>query len=293
MRGDLYETRASFARGAKVFDNQCRKCHKFEGTGHEVGPNLDGAARDIEYLLINVIDPNRVVGAPYFQRIVKLKKGTVKTGLLAAEDDQSITLKTENDALTVIQKKDIDEDDGISVSQKSMMPEGLDKTMSVQDFRDMVRFVMANPFLTDVAVAGPFPAKKTVSIDPAKPLDSKEVDWSWPLVGVPGRIPLPSAKGDAEVTAHITAEVTAPAAMKTKLQLGAIHPLRVWLNGKEVYQGKPAPKDLAPDQAVVDVELREGANQLLIQTTYRGDKEAIFARFLDPQRKLRYPEAKQ
>jgi putative membrane-bound dehydrogenase-like protein len=292
MRGDLYESRASFTRGAKVFDNQCRKCHKFEGTGHEVGPNLDGAARDIEYLLINVIDPNRVVGAPYFQRIVKLKKGTVKTGLLAAEDDQSITLKTENDALTVIQKKDIDEDDGITIAQKSMMPEGLDKAMSVQDFRDMVRFVMANPFLTDVAVAGPFPAKKTVAIDTAKPLDSKEIDWTWPLVGVPGRIPLPSAKGDGEVTAHIAAELTTSAAMKTKLLLGAVHPLRVILNGKEVYQGKPAAKDLAPDQAVVEVELREGVNQLLIQATYKGDKEAVFVRFLDPQRKLRYPEGK-
>jgi putative membrane-bound dehydrogenase-like protein len=292
MRGDLYESRASFARGAKVFDNQCRKCHKFEGAGHEVGPNLDGAARDIEYLLVNVIDPNRVVGAPYFQRIVKLKKGTVKTGLLAAEDDQSITLKTENDALTVILKKDIDEDDGITISQKSMMPEGLDKAMSVQDFRDMVRFVMANPFLTDVAVAGPFPAKKTVAIDHAKPLDSKEVDWNWPLVGVPGRIPLPSAKGGGEVTANIAAEVTAPAAMKTKLLLGAVHPLRVFLNGKEVYQGKPAGKDLARDQAAVDVELHEGVNQVLIQATYRGDKEALFARFLDPQRKLRYPEGK-
>jgi putative membrane-bound dehydrogenase-like protein len=292
MRGDLYEGRASFARGAKVFDNQCRKCHKFEGTGHEVGPDLDGAARDIEYLLINVLDPNRVVGAPYFQRIVKLKKGTVKTGLLAAEDAQSITLKTENDALTVIQKKDIDEDDGITVSQKSMMPEGLDKAMTVQDFRDLVRYVMAHPFLTDVAVAGPFPAKKAVSIDPAKPLDSKEVDWSWPLVGVPGRIPLPSAKGDREVVAHIAAEVTAPAATKTKLQLGALHPVRTWLNGKEVYQGKPAAKDLAPDQAIVEVELREGINLLLIQVNYKGDKEAIFARFLDPQRKLRYPDAK-
>ena len=54
-----------------VFDNNCAKCHKFDGRGNEVGPPLDGAARDIEYMLANVIDPNRVIGAPYFLRIVR------------------------------------------------------------------------------------------------------------------------------------------------------------------------------------------------------------------------------
>jgi hypothetical protein len=151
---------------------------------------------------------------------------------------------------------------------------------------------MANPFLTDVAIAGPFPAGKTIAVDPLKPLDNQELNWNWPLVGVPGRIPLPAAKGDGEVTVHIAAEVTAPAVTRTKLQLGAVHPLRLWLNGKEVYKGRPGTGKVAPDQAAIDVELREGANQLLIQVNYRGDKEALYARLLDPQRKLRYPEAK-
>src|SRR5262249_34997690 len=62
MRLALNEGPASFERGRKVFENQCAKCHRFEGKGHDVGPNLDGAARDIDYLLVNILDPNRVVG---------------------------------------------------------------------------------------------------------------------------------------------------------------------------------------------------------------------------------------
>src|SRR5205814_3839404 len=65
MRGELAAGPASFARGKLVFENQCAKCHKFEGKGADVGPALDGAARDVEYILANVIDPNRVIGAPY------------------------------------------------------------------------------------------------------------------------------------------------------------------------------------------------------------------------------------
>src|SRR6266849_1181746 len=86
MRTALFEGRGSMERGRKVFENQCAKCHKFEGKGYDVGPDLDGAARDIDYLLVNVLDPNRVVGQPYFTRFVVLKNGRVETGLLAAED---------------------------------------------------------------------------------------------------------------------------------------------------------------------------------------------------------------
>src|SRR5262249_35105922 len=147
--------------------NTCGKCHKFEGKGSDVGPELDGAARDIEYLLVNVLDPNRVVGAPYLERLVTLKNGRVERGLLAAEDDMAVTLKTENNAQKVIPKKDIEE---LTVGEKSVMPEGLAGTISVQDFRDLIRYTMAHPFLSDVAIAGPFPPNMTVKIDPTNPL---------------------------------------------------------------------------------------------------------------------------
>jgi putative heme-binding domain-containing protein len=287
MRGELHAGRASLERGRKVFENTCGKCHKFEGKGSDVGPELDGAARDIEYLLVNVLDPNRVVGAPYVERLVTLKNGRVERGLLAAEDESSITLKTENAVQKVIPKKDIDE---LTVGEKSVMPEGLAGTISVQDFRDLIRYTMAHPFLTDVALAGPLPADRTVKIDPVNPLAATGVKWSNPVVGVPGRIALPGGKDNGAAVAYVTAEVTAPAVTRTRLLLGSGGTVRAWFNGKEVYQGKPGSGPAAPDQAGVDVELREGTNRLLFRISYQGDREALYARLLDPQRKLKYPE---
>jgi putative membrane-bound dehydrogenase-like protein len=286
MRDELYQGRGSFDRGRKVFENTCSKCHKFEGVGHTVGPELDGAGRDIEYLLINVLDPNRVVGQPYIEHFVALKDGRVERGLIAAEDNRSVTLKTENDATKVILKQDIDE---MSDQGKSIMPEGLAGTMTVQDFRDLVRYVMAHPFLTDVAVAGPFePRTAPAAADLAGAQHGQAVKWDRPVVGPPGRIPLPASKTDA--VAYAAAEVTAPATVRTRLQFGAAQPLQVWLNGTEVYSGRPGER-ATPDEAGVEVELKEGTNRLLVRVTYRGDREALYARFLDPQRKLRYPEA--
>jgi len=289
MRNELYAGRGSFERGRKVFEDQCAKCHRFEGRGHDVGPNLDGAARDIEYLLVNVLDPNRVVGKPYYKYYVALKDGRVETGLLAAEDEQSITLKTENDALKVFQRKTIED---ITVEEKSLMPEGLNKNMTVADFRHLIRYVMVNPFLTDAAVAGPIARGASLSVDLKEPLHSKDINWAKPIVGPPGKIALPSPNGVAEVDAYVTAAVMAPEAMETRLLLGAGSAMQVWVNGVPTFHGKPGEGAATPDQAGVDVHLQKGANQLLFRITYRGNKEALFARLVDPQRKLKYPEPK-
>jgi hypothetical protein len=129
--------------------------------------------------------------------------------------------------------------------------------MSVQDFRDLVRYVMADPFVTT---------------------------WDIAAAPVTGRLMLPP-------DAKATAEVTAPAAMKARLMIGAGVPLRVTLNGKEVYRGTPAAGPVQPDQVAVDVELAKGVNRLVIEVQYRGERQALYARFHDPDRKLTYPES--
>jgi hypothetical protein len=97
--------------------------------------------------------------------------------------------------------------------------------------------------------------------------------------------------------AWVAAKVIAPSSMHTRLQLGAGHTVRVWLNGQSIFYGKPGESasvhgPAAPDQADVDVDLKEGVNQLLFRVSYQGKEEALYARLLDPQRKLKYPEAK-
>jgi hypothetical protein len=78
--------------------------------------------------------------------------------------------------------------------------------------------------------------------------------------------------------------------MAARLLLGSAHAVKVWLNGKQVYDGKPGTAPAGPDQAGADVELQSGKNRVVIEVRHQGDNAAIFARFLDPNRKLRYPE---
>jgi len=263
-RSSLYEAPASFARGRKVFENTCGKCHKFDGKGAEVGPALEGAARDIEYILVNVLDPNRVIGAPYFVRTARLLDETVFQGILAEEDDKTITLKIENGVLKKIKKADLAEP--VRVAEKSLMPEGLGYNMTAQDFRDLVRYVMANPFLTDVTVNG---TKLSV--------------------GAPGRLAFPDTKGAPAV---IEAEVTVPSELKTKLLVGSTGDYEVRLDGKAIGTGKGAKKDVRPDREGFDITLPAGKHTLAI-VVKGGAAGVVFARFHDPDRKLRYPDVEE
>ncbi len=138
---------------------------------------------------------------------------------------------------------------------------------------------MAHPFVTDVAIAV---SESAQTVDPARPLHTPGAKWTHPPVGVPGRIPLPASQ--SKTTAAVAATVMAPSPLRTRLQLGAAQPLKVWLNGKLVFEGQPGPSPVQPDQVAVDVSLIEGANQLLVQVSYQGDHEALYARFLDPDR---------
>lgn len=260
-RASLYDAPASFERGRKVFETNCAKCHKFDGKGAEVGPPLEGAGRDIEYILVNVLDPNRVIGAPYFLRTARLLDDTVFQGILAEEDDKTITLKIENGVLKKIKKADLAEP--VRVAEKSLMPEGLGYNMTAQDFRDLVRYVMANPFITDATANG---TKLSV--------------------GAPGRLILPDTKGAPAV---LEAEVTVPAELKTKLLVGSTGDYEVRLDGKVIGTGKGGGKDVRSDRDSFDITLPAGKHTLAIVVKGAGP-HAVYARFLDPDRKLRYPD---
>jgi putative membrane-bound dehydrogenase-like protein len=258
-RAELNATPASFSRGKTVFDNQCAKCHIFDGRGQTVGPPLDGAGRDIEYLLANVIDPNRVIGAPYFLRTATLLDGRVEQGVLAEEDDRSITLKVENGVLKKLLKKDLD--GPVKVQEKSMMPEGLTAGMTPADFRDLVRYVMVNPFVAHATVNG----QKTPG-------------------GVTGKIPLPAKAGDVD----IVFTVIAPDKLETKMQIGVTDDVAVMIGDKPIAELKGTGKRAAPDQLSVPVTLEKGKTTFTVRVKHKSAGEAVYLRFSDPDRKLRY-----
>ena len=83
--------------------------------------------------------------------------------------------------------------------------------------------------------------------------------------------------------------MTATEGVKTKLLVGSSADYEVRLDGKVIGLGKGTGKQLRPDQDAFDVTLPAGKHTLTIAVK-GGAGNALHARFLDPDRKLRHPD---
>ncbi len=125
--------------GAEIFARTCLSCHAMQGEGARVGPDLSGiATHSRETLLVDILDPSRQVPPDFVGYILVTTGGETLTGLITAESPASVTLRQPNAADTVIGRSQIKE---IRAEGKSLMPEGLEQGMSVQDLADLLSFL--------------------------------------------------------------------------------------------------------------------------------------------------------
>lgn len=145
-RADVVETyrpvldaKGDAERGKQVFTKTCAACHKLQGVGHEIGPNLAAMkARGSEAILLNVLDPNREVNPQYLTYAVATTDGRQLTGLLAAETATSITLKRADNASDTILRIDIDQ---LKSTGLSLMPEGMEKQIDQASMADLLEYL--------------------------------------------------------------------------------------------------------------------------------------------------------
>src|SRR5262249_20370533 len=74
---------ANLANGRLVFTKTCQQCHKLFGEGGAIGPDLTGGNRaDIDYLLLNIIDPSAEVGRDFRMSVVRTTDSRIITGII-------------------------------------------------------------------------------------------------------------------------------------------------------------------------------------------------------------------
>jgi putative membrane-bound dehydrogenase-like protein len=131
--------KGDMAQGRVLFQTLCATCHRLFGQGGKLGPDLTGSGRaDLGYLLENIVDPNSVVPVEYQMSLVKLKNKRVLSGVVSASNDRTVTLRTLTDEVT-LEKSAIAE---TTLLPDSMMPPGLLDTLSAEQTRDLIAYLM-------------------------------------------------------------------------------------------------------------------------------------------------------
>jgi len=112
------------------------------GEGTAIGPDLTGAERkDRVKLIRNIIDPSSEIRPQFIAHIAVTEAGRVITGLLAASDEESITLLDAKNGRTVLRRENLAE---LRESPVSLMPEKLLDELTDQQIRDLVAYLQSD-----------------------------------------------------------------------------------------------------------------------------------------------------
>jgi putative heme-binding domain-containing protein len=133
---------ANLTNGAALFEQRCAACHRLFGQGQNIGPDLTGSGRkDLDYLLLNIIDPNASVPADYRITVITLHDGRVLTGSILSETAEVVTLQLSN-AETKLNRAEVKTVERLPMS---LMPAGLLESMTATELRDFIGYLMSDP----------------------------------------------------------------------------------------------------------------------------------------------------
>ncbi len=135
--------KANPQRGLQVFGSQkaaCTACHKAANVGGITGPALKGigARRSERDLIESILFPNASLVQSYETWKVLTDDGQVINGVLIEDRPDEIVLSGGVDKTFRIPRSSIEE---MSRSDQSIMPTGLDKLITDQEFADLVAFL--------------------------------------------------------------------------------------------------------------------------------------------------------
>jgi len=116
---------------------QCIRCHAVNDDGAGVGPDLSTIGNNLtrKQLLESMVDPGARIAPGYGSVTLTLSNGSTVRGMLSAETEKHITVKT-GDNVRVVDKSDINE----RTNTPSGMP-AMGNVLSREELRDLVEYL--------------------------------------------------------------------------------------------------------------------------------------------------------
>jgi putative heme-binding domain-containing protein len=132
------------AAGKKLFDEPqkiaCTQCHTTDGKGGKVGPDLfaigDKYGRDD--LIEQVLVPSATIAVGFSTTVVRTRSGDMFQGIIRESNDQGVGLMGSDGKLLHFKAADIDQQ---RTTDLSLMPEGLEGAMTLQQFADLIAYL--------------------------------------------------------------------------------------------------------------------------------------------------------
>ncbi len=129
-----------FKKGRILYLANCGYCHRLFNEGGSIGPDLTGYERsNVNYFLLNVIDPNADIREGYGLHRITTKDGRTIEGKIAASNGDTHTIQTQAGKEIILSVDRIREMKALPVS---IMPERILDRLNDQEIRDIFAYIM-------------------------------------------------------------------------------------------------------------------------------------------------------
>ena len=125
--------------GRGLFKKHCAACHRLDGVGKVVGPNLAALSNRAPLTFLTaILDPDRAIEAKWMMFTAVIKDGRVLSGAVAEETSSAITLVSIDGMRTKIPRRRLA---AFKSARRSLMPEGLEKAISIDQMADLLTYL--------------------------------------------------------------------------------------------------------------------------------------------------------
>ncbi|SFI43877.1 c-type cytochrome [Planctomicrobium piriforme] len=137
-------TKRNYDHGRQLFHAvSCSKCHRFNGEGGSIGPDLSTASKKFPPpdLFDAIIEPSKVISDQYASQQVVTTDGQVLLGRAVQIGDELHVYTPDADALPKVLKKSQVEE--IHPSPISQMPVGLLDSLNPEELKDLMAYIIS------------------------------------------------------------------------------------------------------------------------------------------------------
>jgi putative heme-binding domain-containing protein len=129
-------------KGKLVFSRTCSICHQVGDAGVDFGPKLTeiGSKLSREAQYISIIHPDAGISFGFEGYRIDMKDGSTLGGIIASKTETDIDLKLPDGSVVSLKTSDIA---AMTQLENSMMPAGLQNTMSTEELVDLVEYLMS------------------------------------------------------------------------------------------------------------------------------------------------------
>jgi putative membrane-bound dehydrogenase-like protein len=136
---DALELTGNPVHGHELFRANCVLCHRLNGEGNFVGPELGTVVdKPASELLVSILDPNQTVEVTYVAYTAVTADDRELTGVIGSETPNSIVLRLPGGTRETILRKDLKEFKSMGLS---LMPEGFETALKKQDLADLIAYI--------------------------------------------------------------------------------------------------------------------------------------------------------